>query len=92
MATYPNITLSSVDYSHQLVGKDTKATVAQSHSRRRSSFFRKSRDMSLEVSEVVSHAVDIILLTFILVWKERQCERLKSVDMEYFHVNVPSDD
>jgi hypothetical protein len=37
--------------------------------------FRKSRDMGLEISEVVSHAVDILLLTFILVWKERQSER-----------------
>jgi len=37
--------------------------------------------MSLEISEVVSHAVDIILLTFILVWRERQNERLKTVDI-----------
>ena len=51
----------------QLVNKDTKATVAQSHSRIRSSFFRKPRDMSIEISEVVSHAMDVILLTLILV-------------------------
>jgi len=60
-----------------LVADDGSATVAQSHSRRRSSLFRKSRDMSLEVSEVVDHAVDVILLTFILVWRERQNERTK---------------
>jgi len=60
-----------------LVTDDNSATVAQSHSRRRSGFFRKPRDMSLEVSEVVDHAVDVILLTFILVWRERQNERTK---------------
>ena len=79
--TYPNITLSSVPHFHQLVAKSTNAIVAQSHNRRRSSFFRKPRDMSLEISEVVSHAVDIILLTFILVWRERQNERSKAMDM-----------
>jgi len=72
----------------QLVNKDTNATVAESHSRIRSSFFRKPRDMSLEISEVVSHAVDIILLTFILVWKERQSERSKRVDMINTHANM----
>jgi hypothetical protein len=61
--------------SPQLVNKDTKATVAQSRSRIRSSMFKKPRDMGLEISEVVSHAADVLLLTFILVWKKRQNER-----------------
>ena len=34
--------------------------------------------MSLEISEVVAIAVDVILLTFILVWRERQHQRVKS--------------
>jgi len=76
-----NIMLNLIPYSHQLVDNDTNATVAQSHSRIRHSFFRKPRDMSLEISEVVSHAVDVILLTFLLVWRERQNERSKSTDM-----------
>jgi len=63
----------------QLVNKDTNETVAESHSQRRSSIFRKPRDMSLEISQTVSHAVDIVLLTFVLVWKERQSERSKSL-------------
>ena len=40
--------------------------------------FRKPRDMSFEISESVSHAVDVVLLTFIIVWRERQNERSKS--------------
>lgn len=31
--------------------------------------------MSLEISEIVAPAVDVILLTFILVWRERQREK-----------------
>jgi len=30
--------------------------------------------MSLEISQTVSDAVDIVLLTFILVWRERRRE------------------
>ena len=59
--------------------KDTNATVAESQSRKRSSLFRKARDMSLEISEVVSLAMDVVLLTFVLVWSERQTERSKSM-------------
>ena len=33
--------------------------------------------MSLEISDAVSLAVDVVLLTFILAWSERQNERLK---------------
>ena len=38
--------------------------------------------MSFEISESVSHAVDVILLTFILVWRERKNERTKTYDIE----------
>ena len=37
--------------------------------------FRKPRDMSLEISETICHAADAVLLTFLLVWRERQRER-----------------
>ena len=42
--------------------------------------------MSLEISQLISDAVDIVLLTFILAWRERQRERVKSVN---FHFNSP---
>jgi len=51
------------------------ATVAQSHSRIRGNLFKKPRNMSLEISEAISHAVDVVLLTFILVRKERESQR-----------------
>jgi hypothetical protein len=35
--------------------------------------------MSLEISEAISHAVDVVLLTFILVWRERQNEKLEGM-------------
>jgi len=57
--------------SDQLATKEN-TTVAESHSKRRNGFFKKARDMSLEVSGVVFLAVDVILLTFIFVWKERR--------------------
>jgi len=62
---------------HQLMKKDDNTTVAESHSRIRSSFFRKPRDMALEIADVVACAADIILLTFIIVWRERESERAK---------------
>lgn len=61
--------------------KDTGVTAALSRSRVRRRIFRKPRDMSLEISPAISHAVDAVLLTFILVWTERQSERPK-VDFE----------
>lgn len=61
----------------QLVNKDTNEIVARSHARVRNSFFRKPRNMSLEISSKILPAMDIVLLTFILVWWERQTERLK---------------
>lgn len=61
----------------QLVNKDSNNEVARSHSKIRSSFFRKPRDMSLDISETISHAVDTVFLTFVLVWRERKNERTK---------------
>ena len=72
----------------QLVNQGSNETVAQSHSRIRSSFFRKPRDMSLEISETISHAADTVLLTFILVWRERQNERSKNTNLLLGH-SVP---
>ena len=40
--------------------------------------------MVLEISEDLTDASDIILLTFILVWKERQKERAKSMSVIEF--------
>ena len=37
--------------------------------------------MSFEISSTISHAVDTVLLTFILVWMERQSERTRSVNL-----------
>ena len=74
----------------QLVNKSTNEIAAQSHSRIRNSFFRKPRDMSLEISAPISHAVDIVLLTFLLVWRERKTERIKDVGESYPDmVNLP---
>ena len=61
----------------QLVDKATNWTVAESHSRIRGNFFRKPRDMNLEISATISLAIDVVLLTFILVWMQRQNEGLK---------------
>jgi len=59
------------------VTKDS-TTFAESHSKLRgSSLFKKARDMSLEILGAVSLAMDVILLTFILAWRERR-ERLSS--------------
>lgn len=71
--------------SPQLANKDTNATVAQSHSRIRSSIFKKPRDMGLEISRVVSDAADVVLLTFIIVWKERQSQRAKLSSGDMLH-------
>jgi len=78
--TFGSIFIEDVEYRWKTKGTGSKVvlvttknkTVAESHSKRRSSFFRKARDMGLEISGVVSLAVDVILLTFIFAWKERQ--------------------
>ena len=73
----PDKLLSPISDPPQLVNNETNATVAESHSRRRGSIFRKTRDMGLEISGAVSLAVDLVLLTFILVWSARQSERME---------------
>ena len=46
--------------------------------------------MSLEISPAIADAVDIVLLTFILVWRERQNERAKTInDWDWGHNPVP---
>lgn len=47
--------------------------------------------MSLEISEAVALAVDVILLTFILVWVERQHQRAVTSSMANVHPTVPDD-
>ena len=39
--------------------------------------------MSLEISAPISSAVDIVLLTFILVWRERGTEKTKGFGAMY---------
>lgn len=39
--------------------------------------------MSLEISAPLSPAVDIVLLTFILVWWERQTEKTRDIGGTY---------
>lgn len=91
--TYGSVRIDDIEYRWKtkgtgskilLVNKVTGGIVAQSHSRIRSSFFRKPRDMSLEISDGISHAVDVVLLTFILVWRERQSEK-SAGSMHTFH-------
>jgi hypothetical protein len=72
-------TSASLTWRFQLVDQESNKTVAQSHSRIQSSLFKKPRDMSLEILEPISHAVDTVLLTFILVWRERHNERSKDL-------------
>jgi len=71
--------LNSTSRFHQLVRNHDNTTVAQPHSRTRSGFFRKPREMALEIALSVAYAVDIILVTFILVRRERESERTKSL-------------
>ena len=48
--------------------------------------------MSLEISEVVALAVDVVLLTFILVWEERQHQRVGATNMISNHPEGIPDD
>jgi len=89
-ATYGSVRIDDVEYRWKskgtgskvvLVDRTTNKTAAESHSRIRGNFFRKPRDMSLETSATISHAIDVVLLTFILVWMERQNERSKTFNM-----------
>lgn len=47
--------------------------------------------MSLEISEAVALAVDVVLLTFILVWVERQNQRVVASSMGNIHPDTPDD-
>ena len=38
--------------------------------------------MALEIANAVAYAVDIILLTFIIVWRERESERTKTISWD----------
>jgi len=40
--------------------------------------------MGLEISEAISHAVDVVLLTFILVRKERDSLRSPGTEIGYY--------
>jgi hypothetical protein len=66
----------------QLVNSDTKAVVVESHRRiTGSGGFMKTktpRYMNLDIADEVVEYIDLILLTFLLVWKERVGERAKS--------------
>jgi hypothetical protein len=73
---------------HQLVGKGNRIA-AESHSKRRNSLFRKARDMGLEISGTVALAADVILLTFIFVWKERQKGGKPGAGMDPWKVSIP---
>ena len=41
--------------------------------------------MSLDISHQISPAVDIVLLTFILAWTERQSEKVKHGAVSFAH-------
>jgi hypothetical protein len=45
--------------------------------------------MGLEISGVVALAVDVILLTFIFVWKERQKRAKPGAGVDSWEVSVP---
>jgi len=90
VSTYGSLVIQDVEYRWKSKGMGSKIVlvnhvsneiVAESHSRVRSSFFKKPRAMSLEISDAISLAMDIVLLTFILVWRERQSERSKDTNI-----------
>ena len=69
--------------SIQLVNTKTKAVVVESHHRIAGggSFLRNKtpRHMNLDIADEVIEHTELILLTFLLVWKERVGERAKTV-------------
>lgn len=46
--------------------------------------------MGLEISEVVADAMDVILLTFIIVWRERNNERSEGIGTPLFAYSDPA--
>lgn len=91
-STYGSITLNDVQYKWKakgtgsklvLVNSDTKAVVAESHRQITGGggFIKTKapRYMNLDIADEVIEHNELILLTFLLVWKERVSERAKSV-------------
>jgi len=78
----PNLPLT---HTTQLVNTDTKAVVVESHRRITSTgTFLKSktpRSMNLDIADEVVEYAELILLTFLLVWKERVGARAKSSEL-----------
>lgn len=70
-------------HSFQLVNSDTKAVVAESHRHITGSGnvlkTKTPRYMNLDIADEVVEYTELILLTFLLVRKERVSERAKSV-------------
>ena len=69
----------------QLVNTETKAVVVESHRRiTGGSTFLKTktpRYMNLDIADEVVECAELILLTFLLVWKERVGARAKSSEL-----------
>lgn len=94
-STYGALTINNIQYKWKakgtgsklvLVNSDTKAVVAESHRQvtGSGSFIKTKtpRYMNLDVAGEVVDYVDLILLTFLLVWKERVSERAKSTHLD----------
>lgn len=75
----------------QLVNRDTKAVVVESHRRiTGGGGFLKTktpRYMNLDIADEVVEYIELVLLTFLLVWKERVGERAKPVNSMLGAVN-----
>jgi len=91
-STYGSITINNTQYKWKakgtgsklvLVNSNTKAVVVESHRRITGggSFLKTKppRHMNLDIADEVVEHTELILLTFLLVWKERVSERAKSV-------------
>lgn len=69
-------------FSFQLVNNDTKAVVVESHRQVTGSGSliktKTPRCMNLDIADEVAEYTELVLLTFLLVWKERVGERVKT--------------
>jgi hypothetical protein len=69
------------------VNADTKAVVAESHRQITcgGSFLnvKTPRYMNLDIADEVVEYLELVLLTFLLVWKERVGERAKSIACQF---------
>jgi len=90
-STYGSLTINGVQYKWKskgtgskliLVNNDTKAVVVESHRRvtESGSFIKTKtpRCMNLDIADEVVEYTELILLTFLLVWKERVSQRAKT--------------